>query len=450
MLGVARVRRLVALLSGLSSLLLIVVPSAQAAWTKLQFTPPPAALDQAAELTPIAPGDAAWNPPPFSGIGDPRGNTIVRDGDPAASTTDYVEFARTLPQGRDEFGPLRGDLLVDFERVQPGLPAIFVIHGGLVAGEICSGQRRATQHLWANEFTKLGYIVFMPDLKRPTNDRNKGVFGQILNPKGRGDCMADDGWEPGATRAQVSLQLGVRALKTMLGKYAAAHPQDARAASAFEQASRKVVAFGGSSGGHFAARLALRSDDSSGAPGDDGPAHRLERRVAGAVAIGSIGECTPSNPVRNFSKFYGLFAFPFPVIQPWKQCGPVQPDADDSPIKFYMGAAHIHNRYLGARTNSRSWVRWDSPLSGAPGWGRNLGWDTVVDGRWAARTCDDMPPDVSCTTKILPVADGVVHPIFPYLSRSPGQPQSAPTHWEAVVRDEVDAFFRSVKADDAD
>lgn len=440
--------RAIALAVGLAlSLGLLAATPASAGMTKLQYKLPPASLSEPADLTPIAPTDPEWNQPTFSGIGNPYGNRIERAGDPDGATTDYVEFARQYPQARDEIGPLRGDLLVDFETVKPGLPAIYVIHGGLVVGEVCSGMRRATQTFWAHEFTKLGYIVYMPDLVRPTNDRAKGLFGAILKPKGPGDCMADDGWEPGAKRAQISLQLGVRSFKQQLRRFAEAHPEYPQVASAFDQASRKVVAFGGSSGGHFAARLALRSEDVSGAP-DDGPQFRTERRVASAVAIGSIGECTKSNPVRNFSKLYGLFAFPHPIIQPWKKCGPVAPDAKDSPIKFYMGAAYGPSLFNKNRKDPKAWVRWDSPLSGAPGWGRNVGWDTVVDGRWAERTCEDLRPTVSCTTKIYPVPHPIVHPLFPHESRSPGQSQDAPSHWESGVRDEIDAFFKTAKADD--
>lgn len=423
---------------------------AQAGWVKLQFKAPPASLSEPADLAPIAPGDPGWNPPTFGGIGNVRGNTIPRPGDPAAATTDYVEFARQHPQARDELGPLRGDLIVDFEKVKPGLPAIYIIHGGLTSGEVCSGNRRASQLIWANEFTKLGYIVFLPDLVRPTNDRDKGLFGSILNPRGRGDCMADDGWEPGAKKAQISLQLGVRSFKQSLARFATDHPGYPEIASAFDQASRKVVAFGGSSGGHFAARLALRSEDVSGVPGD-GPAQRAERRVAGAVAIGSIGECTAGNPVRNFSKFYGVFAFTWPVWQPWKTCGPVTLDQGDSPIKFYMGASYFPSPIYKKRSDPKSWLLWPSPLSGAPGWGRDIGWDTVVDGRFAKRTCEDMQKaDLACTATVMPVPDPLVHPMFPYFSRSPGQPNTAPTHWEARVKGEIDAFYRSdqIKADD--
>lgn len=364
---------------------------------------------------------------------------IPRPGDPTATTTDFVEFNRTISQGIDEDGPLRGTLMVDFDTVQPGLPVVLAIHGGLVKGELCApASRRLTQTLFAREFVAKGYIVFMADFTRPTNDKLAGLLGYLLNNGKAGDCMADDGWEPGAKRAQISLQLAIRSLKTQLKQFAAAHA-GAPYAPAFEKASRKVVAFGGSSGAHLAARLALRSEEPSGAAGD-GPQFQLERRVAGAVGIAGIGECTTNNPVRNFRRVYGIDAFPSKYSRPFASCGPVLPDPADSPIKFYNGISSYKD-WFG------KWQRYPSPLSGSGTWGRERGWDFVADARWPQRTCADLNPG-SCTSRIFPVAGTDTHQVFPFSARQPGAKASAPTYWQSTVLPEVDAFFRSVKADD--
>jgi hypothetical protein len=306
-------------------------------------------------------------------------------------------------------------------------------------GKLCSpASRRLSQTMWAREFAAKGYIVFLPDFTRPTNDTKTGFLGSLLNKGNPGDCMADDGWEPGAKQAQLSLQLAVRSLKVQLRKFADAHPGDP-SAPAFAQASRKVVAFGGSSGAHMAARLALRSEESSGAPGD-GPQFQAERRVAAAVGIGGIGECTPNNPLRTFRRIYNVDAFPASYAKPFASCGPVKADAADSPIRFYNGASSYKN-WLG------KWQRYQSPLTGSGSWGRNIGWDFVGDARWPARTCADLTPG-SCTAKVYPVSGTDTHYTFPHAARPPGTKPGSPTYWVSTVFPEVDAFFRSAKADD--
>ncbi|MBJ7472615.1 MAG: hypothetical protein JHD16_15010, partial [Solirubrobacteraceae bacterium] len=199
--------------------------AASAALVTLQYRPQAAPPPAPADLTPIAPFDAAWNQPTAASSGGLRGNVIPRPGDPSATTTDFVEFNRTVAQGIDEEGPLRGSLMVDFDKLEPGLPAVVAIHGGLPKGKLCSpASRRLSQTMWAREFAARGYIVFLPDFTRPTNDRISGILGQLLNKGNAGDCMPDDGWEPGAKRAQLSLQLAVRSLKVQLRAFADAHP----------------------------------------------------------------------------------------------------------------------------------------------------------------------------------------------------------------------------------
>lgn len=429
-----------ALLIAAAAATCVAPPTASAGLVALQYHPTAAPPPAPADLTPIAPFDAAWNPPTASSTGGLLGNVIPRPGDPAATTTDYVEFDRTVPQGIDEEGPLRGTIMVDFDKLEPGLPAVVAIHGGLPKGKLCGpANRRLSQTLFAREFAAKGYIVFLPDFTRPTNDKIKGLFGWLLaQNKQQGDCMPDDGWEPGAKRAQLSLQLGVRSFKKQLRRFADTHP-GTPAGDAFGQASKKVVAFGGSSGAHLAARLALRSEESSGAPGD-GPQFQKERRVAAAIAIGAIGECTPSNPVRNFRKISGLDAFPKQYAKPFAGCGPVTPDAADSPIRFYMGVSVYRDFW------TRKFVRYASPLSGSGGWGSNLGWDFVGDARWQQRTCDDLGA-AKCVAKTYPVEGMDVHARFPHDARPPGN-KSAPTYWQSTVFPEVDAFLRTVKADD--
>lgn len=418
---------------------LVVPQAAPAALVTMQYRPATQPPPAAADLTPIAPFDAAWNPPTPASSGGVRGNVIPRPGDPSATTTDYVEFNRTVPQGIDEDGPLRGSLMVDFDKLEPGLPAVVAIHGGLVKGKLCApAARRLTQTLFAREFAAKGYIVFLPDFTRPTNDAKSGILGWLMNSGNTGDCMADDGWEPGAKKAQISLQLAVRSLKVQLRQFAQAHP-GAPSAPAFDRASRKVVAFGGSSGAHMAARLALRSEDASGAPGD-GPQFQNERRVAAAVGIGGIGECTASNPLRNFRRVFGLDAFPASYVKPFASCGTVTPDAADSPIRFYNGAS-TYKDWFG------KWQRYPSPLTGSGSWGRNLGWDFVADARWPARTCEGLSPG-SCTAKVYPVEGTNTHYIFPHEARPPGSPTSTPTYWQSTVFPEIDALFRSAKSDD--
>lgn len=418
----------------------VVPPSGFAAMVTLQYRPPAAPPPASTDLMPIAPFDAAWNPPTAASTGGLRGNTIPRPGDPSATTNDYVEYWRTQPQGVDEAGPLRGSIMVDFDKLEPGLPAIVAIHGGLVAGPPCSpDSRRLSQALFAREFAAKGYIVFLPDLTRPTNDKITSFAGVLLSGSTtKGDCMADDGWEPGAKRAQISLQLSVRSLKRQLALFADAHPGTA-AGSAFAAASRKVVAFGGSSGGHFAARLALRSEDSSGAP-DDGPQFKTERRVAAAAAIGAIGECTPNNPVRNFRKAYGLDAFPSQYLRAFSGCGPVTPGADDAPIRFWTGLSAYRDWW------TRKWKPYPSPLSGSGGWGTNLGWDNVADARWPKRTCEDLGGAPRCIAKTYLVDGTNTHANFPHNARPPGT--TGPTYWQSTVLPEIDAFFRTAKSDD--
>lgn len=431
-------RRALAWISALAlGLTLGPVSAASAAMTKLQFRAAPTSLATPADLRPIAPGDPAWNAPDPSRPSDKTGNRFTRPGDPSATTTDYVEYFRTVPQGREDGVPLRGDLLYDPEHVEPGLPAIVLIHGGMVRSDLCTPSRRWSQTMWALDFTARGYIVFMPDFPRPKNDVQKGLIGWLLAPKARGDCAADDGWEPGAKAAQISLQLAVRSLKHQLRLFAEDHP-DGPAAQAFDAASRKVVSFGGSSGGHLAARLALRSEDPSAAPGDS-PDRWLERRVAGAVGIGAIGECTRHNPLRNFSKVYGMQAFPAPKL-PFGSCGPLEPDAKDSPIRFFTGVVALKGW-------DDRWYRMPSPLSGAPGWGRDLGWDTVVDARWPLRTCEDLTPG-TCTAETYLVPSSRAHFIFPHATNAPGAPEGTPSYWDSTVLPKIDAFYRSVKADD--
>lgn len=423
-----------------------VVPSgAHAAMVKLQFHAAPAVKTAPADLRPIAPGDPAWNQPDPSKPSIVTGNTFPRAGDPAATTTDYVEYWRQAPEGTEDGDPLRGDLLYDPATVEPGLPAIVLIHGGMVRSDLCTPSRRWSQTLWARQFTAKGYIVFMPDFPRPKNDIIKGLIGWLAAPKKRGDCAEDDGWEPGAKAAQVSLQLAVRSFKQQLHDFAVDHPEPSVAASAFEQASRKVVAFGGSSGGHLSARLALRSDEPSHIPGDSSALH-LERRVAGAVGIASIGDCTTNNPLRNFSKLYGIPAFPPPTPKPFATCGPIKADALDSPIRFYTGTIVLKGW-------DGKWYRMPSPFSGAPGWGSNLGWDTVVDARWPKRTCEDLNAvnPGTCTAETYPVDSMKAHFVFPFDTRPPGSdPDTTPTYWESSVFPKIDAFFRSsaVKSDD--
>lgn len=405
----------------------------------LQYRPPSAPPPAATDLTPIAPLDPAWNPPTPASTGGLRGNTIPRAGDPAATTNDYVEYWRTQPQGIDEMGPLRGSIMVDFDKLEPGLPAVVAIHGGLVAGPPCSpDSRRLSQTYFAREFAAKGYIVFLPDLTRPTNDRITSFAGILLSGGTKGDCMADDGWEPGAKRAQISLQLSVRSLKRQLELFADTHP-GTPAASAFATASKKVVAFGGSSGGHFAARLALRSEDVSGAP-DDGPQFTTERRIAGAAAIGAIGECTANNPVRNFRKAYGLDAFPSQYVKAFSGCGPVAPAADDSPIRFWTGLSAYRDPW------TRKYKPYPSPLTGSGAWGTNLGWDNVVDARWPKRTCEDLGGAPRCIAKTFLVDGTNTHANFPHNARPPGT--TGPTYWQSTVLPEIDAFFRTVKSDD--
>jgi hypothetical protein len=415
----------------------VLAPGASAAMTKLQFRAAPGSLAAPADLHPIAPTDPAWNAPDPARPSERTGNRFERAGDPAATTTDYVEYFRTIPQGREDGVPLRGDLLYDPERVEPGLPAIVLIHGGMVRSDLCTPSRRWSQTMWALDFTARGYIVFMPDFPRPKNDVQKGLIGWVLAPRARGDCSADDGWEPGAKAAQISLQLAVRSLKAQLRNFAQDHPGGTDA-QAFDAASRKVVTFGGSSGGHLAARLALRSEEASAEPGDSS-ARWLERRIAGAVGIGAIGECTRHNPLRNFSKVYGLQAFPAPKF-PFGACGPIDADPNDSPIRFFTGVIALEG------WNGR-WSRMPSPLSGAPGWGSNLGWDTVVDARWPLRTCQDLNPG-SCVAETYPVGSTRAHFIFPHAAAPPGAEEDAPSYWTTTVLPKIDAFYRSVRADD--
>lgn len=416
----------------------LVPPTANAALVTLQYRPTQAAPPAPADLTPIAPFDAAWNPPTPASSGNPRGNVIPRTGDPSATTTDFVEFARTVPQGIDEVGPLRGSIMVDFDKLEPGLPAVVAIHGGMVAGPPCSPtSRRLSQTSWARLFAAKGYIVFLPDFTRPTNDKKASFLGWLLRKGKPGDCMADDGWEPSAKRAQISLQLSVRSLKTQLARFAAAHP-GTPAGEAFAAASDRVVAFGGSSGGHMAARLALRSEDSSGAPGD-GPQLATERRVAGAVAIDSIGECTRTNGARNARKVYGLDSFAAPAVKAFAGCGPVAPDALDSPVKFFNGLSSY-------RDWTGKWRKYTSPITGSGGWGPQIGWDGVVDARWSRATCDDLGPAL-CTFETFPVAGLDTHYIFPHNARPPGAPKNSPTYWESTVFPKVDAFYRATKSD---
>ena len=416
----------------------LVPSSASAAMVTMQYRPPSAPPPAPTDLTPIAPFDAAWNPPTPATTGGLRGNTIPRPGDPSATTNDFVEFWRTQPEGIDEMGPLRGSIMVDFDKLQPGLPAVVAIHGGLVKGPPCSPDtRRLSQTYFAREFAAKGYIVFLPDLTRPTNDKITSFAGMLLSGGSKGDCMADDGWEPGAKRAQISLQLSIRSLKRQLALFAGAHP-GTPAASAFAAASKKVVAFGGSSGGHFAARLALRSEDRSGAA-DDGPQFQTERRIAGAAGIGAIGECTANNPVRNFRKAYGLDAFPRQYVKAFSGCGPVAPEATDSPIRFFTGISAYRDFW------TRKWKAYPSPLTGSGGWGANLGWDNVVDARWSKRTCEDLGPQ-RCVAKTFLVDGTNTHANFPHNARPPGT--TGPTYWQSTVLPEIDAFFRTVKADD--
>lgn len=439
---VRRTRRgpLAALLIAVSTAICFVPPSANAAMVVLQYRPPSAPPPAPADLTPIAPFDAAWNPPTPASTGGLRGNTIPRPGDPSATTTDYVEFWRTQPQGIDEAGPLRGSIMVDFDKLEPGLPAVVAIHGGLVAGPPCSpDSRRLSQTLFAREFAAKGYIVFLPDLTRPTNDKLTSFAGMLLSGSTtKGDCMADDGWEPGAKRAQISLQLSVRSLKRQLALFAGSHP-GTPAGTAFAAASKKVVAFGGSSGGHFSARLALRSEDSSGAA-DDGPQFNTERRIAAAAAIGAIGECTPRNPVTNFRKAYGLDAFPRQYLKAFSGCGPVTPERGDSPIRFYTGLSAYRDPW------TRKWKPYPSPLTGSGGWGTNLGWDNVVDARWAKRTCEDLGPQ-RCVARTFLVDGTNTHANFPHNARPPGT--TGPTYWQSTVLPDIDAFFRAARSDDA-
>lgn len=416
--------------------------TASAAMVTLQYHPQPAAPPAPADLTPIAPFDAAWNPPTPSSTGGLRGNTIPRPGDPSATTTDFVEYWRTQPEGIDEMGPLRGSIMVDFDKLEPGLPAIVAIHGGLMAGIPCSpDSRRLSQTFFARYFAAKGYIVYLPDLTRPTNDKLTSFAGLLLTGgKIKGDCMADDGWEPGAKRAQVSLQLSVRSLKRQLKLFADAHP-GTPAATAFAAASTKVVAFGGSSGGHLAARLALRSEGSTG-PADAGPEFALERRVAGVAAIGAIGECTANNPVRNFRRAYGLDAFPPQYQRAFAGCGPVAPEPSDAPIRFYMGISAYRDWF------TRKWRPYASPLTGSGGWGTNLGWDSVADARWPKRTCEDLGGAPRCVAKTYLVDGTNTHANFPHNARPPGAPGTTPTYWESTVLPEIDAFFRTAKSDD--
>jgi hypothetical protein len=427
---------LAAALVGLAALCGALPAAAHAEMVELQYKPPAAPAPAPNDLTPIAPTDAAWNPPLFTQPGSLDGNTIPRPGDAGASTTDYVEYARTAPEGTDDRGVLRGTMFVDFDTVNPALPAIVVIHGGLVQGKKCAPYRRVTQWIWARKFTAAGYIVFTVDFPMPSNDKQAGFLGAQLNKGNRGDCAADDGWEPGAKRAQIAIQLAVRSLKEQLRLFAAAHPGNA-ASPAFAAASKKVVAFGGSSGGHLAARLALRSEDVSSDP-TDGPQNRLARRVAGAVGIGTIGECTTHNPVRTMSKFYGFPAFLPGLEKPFAKCGPVVADPLDSPIQFY-GSAIVTRNFFGKP--ERQW----SPLSGSGAWGKNIGWDSAVDNRWAKRTCEDLNPG-SCTFEVYPVPGTQAHFVFPLATGPPGA-ADGPTYWDTTIFPKVDKFFRSVKAD---
>lgn len=297
---------------------------------------------------------------------------------------DYVEYARDTPDGYRYNGrALRADLWVDPDRVVPGRPAILLMHGSIVDAPACGNAGRVYMEGAARDWAQRGYIVLNIDwrMAAPSTDVVKdpaldsaSMFSDVLNTSSYdGDCAPDRGVQEVLTQAQDSAQSAVKALKSMLSGYADNDPE----ARAFSLASNRVAAMGHSLGGHLATRLALRSS------GEDDS-------VVAAAAFSSIGDCTPSSKVRDFSSI-SVMGLPllrtssFPNGRMWGDCEVVQPTATSAPVRLYNAVAA--NRYWLFQWR---WSVTNSPLSGSGGWGPNMGWDGIVDARWPQETCNDV------------------------------------------------------------
>ncbi len=486
---------------------LLVTAPAPAAPVQLRFQAPAATTAPTNyNVTPYLPSCAQNVTPCDSNTPSNSAPYVQYARDDSAATPESVGtkgFKKKYGLDYDNSTPLEGDVWVDYAALSaPGrpaeLPVVMLLHGGIMGSKTLdqmrpkgsdpwlpdqsdpctyNGRWGGMMKRWVDNLTSRGYIVFNGSFRRgnralydtftePLLAQSTGLFS-FPKPAGPGDCLPDnkptdpnqpetasDDWETIAKESQISAQLAVRSLKWMMKGYAQRYTGVAAAQpTLFENASRKVVVFGHSYGGHLATRLALRSED------DESAGTTASRRISGAATTGTFGECTASNPARTWQRVKRLSngqweSLVYPL--PFANCDEPADPATDAPIVMHQARPY----YQFAGQVEFSQLCGPSQTDCANGWGDgNLGWDRALDNRWPAGFCTGQnaggsSPHVPNTTiarcqfaayPVMPT--GYPHNDFPFSARNQWN-QSAPGgggyHANAVTNS-VDGLFRNAQ-----